>query len=86
MINSFYMLSEEDKAEVRANKANFSLEDIEAKLSVICVRKKVNFDLEDSSKNEDNTETPITTFNVGDGHDATPAWLRAVDAVAKNRK
>ena len=86
MINSFYMLSEEDKAEVRANKANFSLEDIEAKLSVICVRKKVNFDLEESSKNEDNTETPITTFNVGDGHDATPAWLRAVDAVAKNRK
>ena len=86
MINSFYMLSEEDKAEVRANKANFSLEDIEAKLSVICVRKKVNFDLEDSSKNEDNTETPITTFNVGDSHDATPAWLRAVDAVAKNRK
>ena len=86
MINSFYMLSEEDKAEVIANKANFSLEDIEAKLSVICVRKKVNFDLEDSSKNEDNTETPITTFNVGDSHDATPAWLRAVDAVAKNRK
>ena len=86
MINSFYMLSEEDKAEIRANKANFSLEDIEAKLSVICVRKKVNFDLEDSSKNEDNTETPITTFNVGDSHDATPAWLRAVDAVAKNRK
>ncbi len=86
MIDSFYMLSEEDKAEVRANKANFSLEDIEAKLSVICVRKKVNFDLEDSSKNEDNTETPITTFNVGDSHDATPAWLRAVDAVAKNRK
>ena len=86
MINSFYMLSEEDKAEVRANKANFSLEDIEAKLSVICVRKKVNFDLEESSKNEDNTETPITTFNVGDSHDATPAWLRAVDAVADNRK
>ena len=86
MIDSFYMLSEEDKAEVIANKANFSLEDIEAKLSVICVRKKVNFDLEDSSKNEDNTETPITTFNVGDSHDATPAWLRAVDAVAKNRK
>lgn len=86
MINSFYMLSEEDKAEVIANKANFSLEDIEAKLSVICVRKKVNFDLEESSKNEDNTETPITTFNVGDSHDATPAWLRAVDAVAKNRK
>ena len=86
MINSFYMLSDEDKKEVKENMSKFSLDDIEAKLSVICVRKKVNFDLEDSSKNEDNTETPITTFNVGDSHNSTPAWLRAVDAVAKNRK
>lgn len=86
MINSFYMLSDEDKKEIVENKTNFSLEDIEAKLSVICVRKKVNFDLDDSSKNEDNTETPITTFNVGDSHSSVPAWLRAVDAVAKNRK
>ncbi len=86
MISSFYMLSDEDKKEIVENKANFSLEDIESKLSVICVRKKVNFDLDDSSKNEDNTETPITTFNVGDNHSSVPAWLRAVDAVAKNRK
>ena len=86
MINSFYMLSDEDKKEVSENKANFSLEDIESKLSVICVRKKVNFDLDDSSKNEDNTEAPITTFNVGDSHSSVPAWLKAVDAMAKNRK
>ena len=39
MIDSFYN-NREDKAEVRANKANFSLEDIEAKLSVICVERR----------------------------------------------
>lgn len=86
MINSFYMLSEEDKKEVIANKANFSLEDIEAKLSVICVRKKVNFGLNESSENDSNTETPITTFNVEDSYDSTPAWLKVVDNIAKNRK
>ena len=86
MINSFYMLSDEDKKEIIENKANFSLEDIEAKLSVICVRKKVNFDLEEASESEDITETPITTFNVEDSYNSTPAWLRAVEAVAKNRK
>lgn len=86
MINSFYMLSDEDKKEVIENKANFSLEDIESKLSVICVRKKVNFDLDEPSKTESNTETPITTFNVGETHSTAPAWVRAVEAVAKNRK
>ncbi len=87
MIDSFYMLSDEDKKEISDNKANFSLEDIESKLSVICVRKKVNFDLGDTSKNEVNTETPITTFNVDNNlGDSTPAWLKAVDSVSKNRK
>ena len=43
MIGKFYMLSDEDKAEVIANKANYTVEDIEEKLSVICFRKKVNF-------------------------------------------
>ncbi|MCF0126433.1 MAG: hypothetical protein HUJ68_11915 [Clostridia bacterium] len=85
MINSFYMLSDEDKKEVIENKANYSLDDIEAKLSVICVRKKVNFDLEDSSKNEDNTEG-IKTFNIDNSCDSTPAWLKAVDMIAKNRR
>ena len=52
LINSFYMLSDEDKAEVIENKAQYSLDDIEAKLSVICVRNKVNFNLDDNSKND----------------------------------
>lgn len=86
MINSFYMLSEADKAEVIENKANFSLDEIEAKLSVICVRNKVNFSLDEAEKNEDNTETPITTFNVDNTFDSTPAWVKAVARVAETRK
>lgn len=86
MINSFYMLSQEDKKEVMDNKANYSLDEIEAKLSIICVRNKVNFNLDSTSENDNNTEAPITTFNVDTTYNSTPSWLKAVDRVAKNRK
>lgn len=73
LINSFYMLSDEDKKDVVENKAQYSLEDIEAKLSVICVRKKVNFEL------EDNTTDVATTFNLNDAKtESLPAWINAV--------
>lgn len=80
MIKSFYMLSDEEKREVIENKDKFSLEEIEAKLSVICVRKKVNFDSDDSNKNHNNTEgqkNPMT-FNLDSIVSDTPAWLQAV--------
>ena len=72
LINSFYMLSDEDKKDVVENKAQYSLEDIEAKLSVICVRKKVNFEL------EDNTTDVATTFSLSEQQDSLPAWISAV--------
>ena len=78
LINSFYMLSEEDKAEVIENKAKYSLDDIEAKLSVICVRKKVNFDLDETSEIEDKEESPVTTFSLNDQASAVPAWVSAL--------
>lgn len=77
LINKFYMLSDEDKADVIANKANYTLDDIEAKLSVICVRKKVNFDLEEDSKQDDKKDA-ITTFSLNVEEDNIPAWVSAV--------
>ena len=87
LINSFYMLSDEDKAEVVENKSKYSLDDIEAKLSVICVRKKVNFDLDDSAKFEEDKkdENPITTFNLDTEVTSTPAWVSAVRNTQKSR-
>lgn len=85
LIQSFYMLSEEDKKEVIENKAKYSLDEIESKLSVICVRKKVNFDLEDTSKNDSIVEeTPVTTFNVNETEGAVPAWVKALRATRDN--
>lgn len=88
LINRFYMLSDEDKADVIANKENYSLDDIEAKLSVICVRKKVNFDLDTNDKN-DNTLEGMTTFNVnslGIDNATAPEWVEAMRAVKKKEQ
>ena len=83
MINKFYMLSDDDKAEVIANKANYTIEDIEEKLSVICFRKKVNFELEDNSKNNNKIEQPAVTFNMSNFGASKPDWLIAVDNAKK---
>lgn len=82
MINSFYMLSDEDKADVVENIDTYSLNDIEAKLSIICVRNKVSFDLEE----EENKANDVTTYSLdGTGDDASmPAWVKAALQVAKN--
>lgn len=83
LISQFYMLSDEDKKDVIDNKSKYTLDDIEAKLSVICVRKKVNFDLE--SKETKVEEAAPVTYNLNAVEaDNLPAWLKAVEAT-KNR-
>ena len=42
MIDSFYMLSEEDKKDVQDHIEEYSLDEIEGKLSVICVHNKLD--------------------------------------------
>ena len=89
LINSFYMLTDEDKADVIENKAKYSLDDIEAKLSVICVRKKVNFDLDedDASKDRKNdVDTNIMTYTLETEESSTPAWISALKKTQNNRK
>jgi len=86
LIGKFYMLADEDKADVIANKEKYTLDEIEAKLSVICFRKKVNFDLETNDKNESNTEddVEITTYNLSDDECLMPAWIK--EALARQNK
>ena len=79
LINSFYMLSEEDKKDVVDNKAKYSLEDIEAKLSVICVRKRVSFNsTEDEVATATTDEAPLTFNLEGSQGENLPAWLQRV--------
>ena len=76
LIAEFYMLSDEDKADVISNKEKYTLEEIKAKLSVICFDKKVSFSL---SKEEQNKEETIITYTIDNSqNDSLPEWVKAV--------
>ena len=78
MINeTFYMLSQEEKKDVIDNIDIYSLDDIEAKLSIYCVRNKISFNDSNESQPEG---TPVFSLNgMGSGSDETiPAWAKAV--------
>lgn len=73
------MLSDADKADVIANKEVYTLEEIKAKLSVICFDKKISF----SSAEEESAPAAhesTTTFNLNtnesDAH--LPEWVKRV--------
>ena len=79
LINSFYMLSDEDKKSVIENKSKYSLVEIEKELSVICVRKKVSFE-----DNSNTAQQPSLVYNIHDNNvenASLPAWLQAVEQV-----
>ena len=77
LIDEFYMLSEEDKADVMAHKSEYTLDEIKAKLSVICFDKKINFTLNDVK--EEKAEEVVTTYTISsDENNSLPDWVKAV--------
>jgi hypothetical protein len=83
LINTFYMLSDADKQDCIDHIDTYSKDDIEAKLSIICVRNKVSFDLD-----KPGTAGQPKTFNLNSidttQSQAMPAWIQRVKDVAKN--
>lgn len=75
MIDQFCMLSDEDKKDVVDNIDNYSVEDIENKLSVICFRKKINFSLDNSIPN---TTVNIDAFDNESVLHKNSDWVKAV--------
>ena len=81
MINvDFCMLDESLKKDVIDNIDKYTLDDIEAKLSIICVRNKVSFNLDD-----DDNKNKGLVYNLNNEHEDEdiPAWVKAVQATAK---
>ena len=81
IFETFAILPDADKEDVITNIDSYSLDDIEAKLSILCVRNKVNF-------NQEGTEpTQPTTYNLGSvdmTDESIPAWVKAVLETQKN--
>ena len=80
MIDQFYMLSDEDKADVVSHIDTYSLEEIESKLSVICVRNRVDFSL--NKKEEEPADKLI--YSLAEETDDVPEWIKAVKETEKN--
>ena len=85
-IAEFFMLSDEDKADVIANIDKYSIDEIEAKLSVICFRNKVSFADPEDEKKDANNPVP-TNFNLHglEDNDSAPEWVKAVRLAQSER-
>ena len=80
LINSFYMLSDDLKKDCQDNINTYSYDEIEAKLSIICVRNKVSFDLDQPKEDK-----PVT-YNIDSTEDeyaGLPAWVKRTKQVEK---
>ena len=83
MINeTFYMVADEDKKEILENIDTYSLDDIEAKLSVICFRKQIPFSQEETPA----VAQPVTygLASIDQEDSSIPAWVKAVLETQKN--
>lgn len=79
---TFYMLPEEATSEILENIDTYSLEEIESKLSVYCVRNKISF-----AKEGEDPETDPLNYNLGslnDSDDSVPAWIKVALEKQKN--
>lgn len=79
LIAEFSSLSDEEKADVIANKDKYSVEQIEEKLSVIYCRKKAKIESTNRADFQINTEIrkQAITYDVPDSS-ACPAWIQAI--------
>ena len=76
LINSFDMISEEDKQDIIANKSSYSLEEIEEKLSVLFTRQYKKKEQKEQEKSD-----VVMTFSFAESGDTLPDWLKAVREV-----
>ena len=79
LIAEFTMLSDEDKKDVVENITSYTLDEIEAKLAVICRRKKISFAVNTDIELNDASTTFSLNNADNDVDSGKPSWLRAVD-------
>ena len=83
LINKYHMLSPEDKADVLAHKAEYSYDEIEAKLALAYVKNNVDFSTVDGKEEEveEVEEDLISTFSLDDDVSFVPPAVAALREV-----
>lgn len=84
LINKYYMLDEEDKADVISNKEKYSYEEIEEKLALAYVRKNVDFSTIDNGDNGEKETS--TTFSLETHQDFVSPVAQALREARRNSK
>lgn len=79
LIDSFSMLTDEEKKDIIANKSNYSLDEIESKLSVMFTRKQM---LAQSVEETKVVETPVI-YSTHEDLSNIPDWVKAVREAEK---
>ena len=90
-IAKYFMLSDEDKADIIAHKSEYSLDEIKSKLAVLYVEKNVDFSSlgeSEAEESESESEDPITTFSLEAPVDVNfsstlPEWVEALREARK---
>lgn len=87
LINKYHMLSDEDKADVIANKEQYSYEEIESKLALKYVQKNVNFSsLTGESVEESEAEEDVVTFSLdNEVAGLVPPFVEALRQAKRNQ-
>ena len=81
------MLDDSEKQEIKDNKSKFSLEDIEAKLSILYTRKNIKLDLNQLAQEAENqVEKNVTTYSLADNMSGLPDWVKAVHEVEEKNE
>jgi len=62
LVNQYFMLSDEDKADIVNNLANYSLDEIKAKLAILYVEKNVDFSKVDGQSKDE--ASPALSFSL----------------------
>ena len=78
LIKSYYMLSDEDKAEIVARKAEYTLDEIKAQLALLYVEKNVNFDIDDKKESQEEEEVTVTFSLDDEVNESVPALVAAL--------
>ena len=87
LIGRFYMLDAEDKKDIIDNKAQYTLSEIESKLSVIYTKQKLAEELASQEKASENEDTTVLTYNLTETAadiDNLPDWVKAVREVEES--